>query len=93
MFTGGGAGAPSFAGAAGRFWPKVEIREKDACWPWKGATNPKGYGNFWLTPYRFVNAHRAAYILVYGEPEPGLTVRGYSNRFEACAEIPLAGIL
>ncbi|WP_282790850.1 HNH endonuclease [Streptomyces sp. CC224B] len=27
-----------------RFWAKVERREADACWEWKGARNEHGYG-------------------------------------------------
>lgn len=29
-----------------RFWSKVDKRGADECWPWMGATQSKGYGQF-----------------------------------------------
>src|SRR5262245_2521405 len=52
-----------------RFWPKVDVRGPDECWPWiagKGA----GYGSFWLDG-RNVTAHRVAFFLANGKwPDP-----------------------
>jgi hypothetical protein len=31
-----------------RFWSKVDIRDKNECWPWVGTIGVKGYGRFWL---------------------------------------------
>lgn len=27
-----------------RFWPKVDVRGPNECWPWKGCAGPGGYG-------------------------------------------------
>ena len=27
-----------------RFWPKVDVRGPDECWPWRAGTNGVGYG-------------------------------------------------
>ena len=43
-----------------RFWDKVDRSGgEDACWPWIGYKNPKGYGRFRLGD-RMVLAHRFA---------------------------------
>lgn len=36
--------------AADRFWPEVEIRGDNECWPWKAAVRREneGYGAFWM---------------------------------------------
>jgi HNH endonuclease len=31
---------------AERFWPKVDVRGSDECWPWLAARNGQGYGQF-----------------------------------------------
>lgn len=49
-----------------RFWDKVDMRQPDECWPWKGAHTSGGYGTFWPTRGRTWTAHRFAYHLVYG---------------------------
>ncbi len=33
-----------------RFWPKVDKRGPDECWPWL-ATKSKGYGYLWVPPW------------------------------------------
>ncbi len=77
--------------ATARFWAKVEVREDAACWPWRGATDPRGYGNFWLItsgpgrPGRCLKAHRALFILLVGEAKlgPGLVV-GHACDHPSC---------
>lgn len=41
-----------------RFWTCVEKRGPEECWPWRGTTNPKGYGTF-----RFAGRSRSAHVL------------------------------
>jgi hypothetical protein len=52
-----------------RFWPKVDRRSPDECWPWKGAEHGNGYGGISVLG-KSVPAHRVAYALANGEP-PG----------------------
>lgn len=46
------------------FWAKVE-QQDDTCWQWKGASQKKGYGNFWEGKAVLL-AHRYAYLLLVG---------------------------
>lgn len=46
-----------------RFWPKVNVKSPDECWPWKGAGDRLGYGLFWAEG-RSNYAHRIAVTLV-----------------------------
>lgn len=55
---------------AERFWSKVDRSGgPDACWPWTGAKQPKGYGRLWNRG-RVDGAHRVAWELANGEPVP-----------------------
>src|SRR5262245_15962768 len=49
-----------------RFWSRVERKEKDECWFWKGKVHRTGYGEirFGRKVYK---AHRVAYALGRGE--------------------------
>lgn len=38
----------------------------NACWPFTGAKNSHGYGNFWLNG-RYTSSHRASYQLFIGQ--------------------------
>lgn len=49
---------------AERFWPKVDRRGPDECWPWKGCKTPDGYGRL-NSGY----AHRAS-LELNGVPVP-----------------------
>lgn len=45
----------------------------DACWPWRGPRNSKGYGQFRLTtvrPYKHITASRMAWALANGRDFP-----------------------
>ncbi len=53
-----------------RFWPKVDRRRPDECWPWMAALSTGGYGNFKAWSYQNIRAHRIAYALTTGE-DPG----------------------
>lgn len=53
---------------AARFWPKVDVRSADECWPWKPdqAQRPHGYGQFKVNG-QMMSANRVALALVLGE--------------------------
>lgn len=51
---------------AERYWPKVDIRGEDECWPWKGCRTKRGYGRFRL-PKLTTNAQRVALFLTNGK--------------------------
>lgn len=56
-----------------RFWDKVDVKNKDECWPWIGATNPAGYGKLHVDG-KFIDAHRMAYHIHYDEHPGNLLV-------------------
>lgn len=47
-----------------RFWSKVE--KTPTCWIWKGTTTTWGYGQFAVTHFDKVSAHRMSYELLRG---------------------------
>jgi hypothetical protein len=56
---------------ATRFWPKVDVRRDDECWPWTAARIPKGYGSLGGVQingkqHTQVGAHRVSYFLAHG---------------------------
>lgn len=55
------------------FWNRVEIKEPDECWPWRGMTTDKGYGLLKQRGQR-VRAHRVAYELHHGISPGSLNV-------------------
>lgn len=60
-----------------RFWALVARGATQECWPWCGATSPKGYGKFSTGPRRtrkFLRAHRFAWELSNGEIPQGMQV-------------------
>jgi hypothetical protein len=62
---------------ADRFWPKVDRRGPDECWPWTGAYIRKGgYGAFNCGPptYRVTQAQRVAWELTNGPTTDSLFV-------------------
>jgi len=44
------------------------------CWEWKGALNKDGYGQIGLPKRKRLSAHRAMYLMVYGEIPKRLSV-------------------
>ena len=60
-----------------RFWPKVDKRHPDECWPWKAATTFGGYGVLGEGGRRgkIVRASRLSYIIHKGEIPDGFVVR------------------
>jgi hypothetical protein len=58
---------------AERFWPKVDKRADNECWPWTAYKNAAGYGM--LTIDRIVHpAHRISYELNVGGIPEGLSI-------------------
>jgi len=45
-------------------WSKVDKRDEDECWEWKGFKNHDGYGRTWINDKGYY-AHRVIYSLVY----------------------------
>src|SRR4051812_41104028 len=41
-------------GLLSAFWARVERREPDVCWSWKGCIRPNGYGQFDHNKRRFI---------------------------------------
>lgn len=60
-----------------RFWSKVEKRGEDECWYWQGSLT-NGYGTLTRRDengkYIHMGAHRASYIIHYGEPQEGYDI-------------------
>lgn len=52
-----------------RFWPKVDKRGPNECWPWKAALNDRGYGRIYAHG-RNSTASRIAWELANGKPIP-----------------------
>jgi hypothetical protein len=48
-----------------RFWNKVDIRNPDECWIWKGFVDALGYGHF-DSGRGATTAHRCSYDIAYG---------------------------
>jgi hypothetical protein len=57
-------------------WSKVDIREPDECWPWKGMATKSGYGRTWINDVAYY-AHRVIYNLA----KPGeIELRAPANK-------------
>jgi hypothetical protein len=61
---------------AERFWPKVDVRGPDECWPWLASLNTGGYGQLWPGDHhkRPVSAPLLSYEMAYGPVPVGLEV-------------------
>ena len=55
-----------------RFWEKVDA--SGDCWEWTASTRGAGYGQFGWTPYRIIEAHRAAWELLIGPIPDGMVI-------------------
>jgi len=58
----GNAGRP--ANTPDTLWSKVDKRNEDECWEWKGYKNKEGYGRAWINDKGYY-AHRVIYSLAY----------------------------
>jgi len=65
----------AFSSARQRFWSKVACVDSvsDTCWHWLAQKNKNGYGKIRIGGRWFL-AHRAAWILTYGDIDPALTL-------------------
>jgi len=63
----------TIANCWGNFWSKVDRSDLDGCWPWIGARNNYGYGEFHVDGRR-QGSHRVGWILVHGPIPPGHVV-------------------
>lgn len=50
-----------------RFWPKVDKRGPEECWPWKAGADPRGYGWMRVGP-RMEHSNRVSWRIHFGEP-------------------------
>lgn len=61
------------------FWPLVDTSGgPDACWPWTGQRDEKGYGRVWVSG-RKERMHRVAFALVNGRMPVGLGCHTCNN--------------
>jgi len=51
------------------FWSKVDKKEKNECWLWRGATRSRGYGVFYIYG-DYYKAHRISWSLLHGKDFP-----------------------
>lgn len=68
---------------AERFWPKVEVRGPDDCWPWLGYRDRRDYGHMWAWG-RVRPTHRVAWELAQGPIPDGLVI-DHLCRTHSCA--------
>ena len=61
---------------ADRFWPKVDKRGPDECWPWIGARHGAGYGHIGAggTDGQILKAQRVSWEIHFGPIPDGLFV-------------------
>lgn len=68
-----------------RFWAKVSVAGPNDCWEWKGSLNDTGYGQIarGIRPDGSqappIKAHRAVWILAYGEEPAGFVCHACDN--------------
>lgn len=72
-----------------RFWSRVDQSGGfDACWPWMKGKTREGYGMFKIGKRNYP-AHRIAYMLVHGAPEPHLEIDHLCDNPPCCNPGPL----
>ena len=66
-----------------RFWQRVERGAQEACWPWQGTIQARGYGRIQFQGKRYV-AHRLAYILTHGSISDRLALDHLCSNTRCC---------
>lgn len=66
-----------------RFWPRVDRRGDDECWPWLGAPNEHGYGVIHHGGKMF-KAHRVSFMLANGRDPVGDVLHSCDNGAQGC---------
>jgi hypothetical protein len=71
-----------------RFWPKVDVKGDDECWPWMASLTSMGYGQIqYQMPtgkWRPTAASRVAYELVHGEIPAGAEIMHVCDNPPCC---------
>jgi len=68
-----------------RFWPKVERKGADDCWPWLASLDTRGYGAIGGGPGKTLRrAHRVAFELANGPLLPGQVVCHRCDNRKCC---------
>lgn len=70
-----------------RFWEKVDKSLPGRCWEWNAGITIYGYGKFKILlneKWRSMNAHRVAWLLVFGDILPGLEVCHSCDNRKCC---------
>lgn len=74
--------------AAERFWPRVNRRGADECWPWQGARRAKSYGEVYAPAVagarQRYQAHRVAWVLTNGPIPDGMLVCHHCDNPPCC---------
>jgi len=87
-----GGGRPA-APLEDRYWPKVDRRGPEECWPWIAALAPNGYGHFNGQDGSHLLAHRIAYQLANGPIPEGLTIDHLCRNRACCNPAHLEAVL
>jgi len=69
---------------AERFWPNVDRREPEACWPWLAGTDAHGYGAISDDDGKIQKAHRVAWTLAKGPIPEGLEILHHCDNPPCC---------
>lgn len=69
----------------------VEKDVESGCWLWCGAMAKGGYGSFWWNG-KSVSAHRASYVLHYGEVPDGLEIDHLCKQRKCCNPLHLEAV-
>jgi hypothetical protein len=67
-----------------RFWSRVEVRERDQCWPWRYGLDECGYGEYRALDKSRDHSHRVAYRIGVGEIPEGVVIRHSCDNGACC---------
>lgn len=66
-----------------RFWSRVEVRQRDQCWPWRYGSQ-EGYGEFRFSNNSREQAHRTAYRIANGPIPQNAVIRHRCDNSLCC---------